>query len=188
MTDSDARKFSSPIRLSALDGGKDHGFDLSPDAGGRAAMADDLDIRGIKKLRFAGRLIPQGRHDWRLEAQLGATVVQDCVVTLAPVTTRIDESVTRIYLRNFAEPTGAEVEIPEDDSAEPLPEMLDLTEVMAEALSLALPPFPRTEGADLGEVNVTEPGRAAMTYESARPFAGLAALKKDLENKGGTED
>lgn len=156
------------------------GFELVPDADALSRLQDRLDLIGLRKVRFAGRLVPEGRRDWRLEADLGATVVQPCRVTLAPVTTRIEEPVVRRYLSRWEEPQGAEVEMPEDDTAEPLPETLDLFEVMAEALSLALPPFPRAADADVGDRVFTEPGKAPMTDEDARPFAGLAALRETL--------
>ena len=159
-------------------------FLLEPDAAARAALARDLGILDIRKLRFAGTLIPQGSRDWRLDADLGATVVQSCVVTLDPVTTRLDERVERSYLADLPEDSGAEVEMPEDVSTEPLPAVLDLTEVMTEALALALPAFPRKADAELGEAVFTEPGVAPLTDEDARPFAGLGALKESLEKKG----
>lgn len=152
--------------------------EVAPDAEGRAAVAAHLGIPAVRKLRLVGRLVPEGREDWRLVAELGATVVQECVVTLAPVTTRIDEPVERRYLADLPEDEAGEVEMPEDDSVEALPASLDLGAVMIEALALALPPYPRAEGVELGEVVVTEPGADPLTEEAARPFAGLRdALK-----------
>lgn len=154
-------------------------FEFAPEAGGRAAIAAELGIPGVRKLRFAGRLLPEGRRDWRLEASLGATVVQDCVVTLEPVATRIDETVARRYVEGFREAEGSEAEVPGDD-VEGLPASLDLHEVMVEALALALPPYPRAEGVELGEVVATEPGVEPLTEETRKPFAGLRdALGKD---------
>lgn len=151
---------------------------LEPDAGSRAAVAAELGIPAVRKLRLDGRLVPEGRQDWRLEAHLGATVVQDCVVTLAPVTTRIEEDVERRYVVGLPAPEPGEHEMGADD-VEPLPSALDLGAVMLEALALALPPFPRAEGVELGEVVVTAPGTEPLTEERARPFAGLGdALKK----------
>ena len=49
------------------------------------------------------------------------------------------------------------------------------------ALVLALPEYPRSEGAELGEAIFTEAGLAPMKDEDARPFAGLAALKDQLK-------
>ena len=171
------------VRLADLPSRKKTHFSLEPDAAGRAALADTLDVLTIRKLRFAGDLVPMGKRDWRLEATLGATVQQACVVTLEPVTTRIDEDIARTYEAYFQTPDAAEVEMPEDDTTDPLPETLDLVAVMAEALALALPAYPRADGAENGSIVYTEPGKAPMTDEDARPFAGLAALRNSLENK-----
>jgi uncharacterized metal-binding protein YceD (DUF177 family) len=162
---------------------------LVPDAAARAAIAAHLGIPAIRKLRLEGRLLPEGRRDWALDAMLGATVVQDCVVTLDPVTTRIDEPVTRRYMAALPDiglaAGHAEIEMPEDDTIEPLPASLDLVEVMIEALSLALPPFPRAAGAELGEITVTEPGATPLDAETVKPFAGLASLKDRLGGGNG---
>jgi uncharacterized metal-binding protein YceD (DUF177 family) len=163
------------VRLAEQQGRKPIEFVIEPDAAGRAAIAQALDISGIRKLRIAGSLIPTARRDWRLEADLGATVVQPCVVTLAPVTTRIDEKVVRTYLSDLPPPAPGEVEMPEDDTIEPLPASLDLAEVMVEALALALPAYPRAPGADLGEMTVTAPGLTPLDADAVRPFAGLKA-------------
>ena len=154
-------------------------FELAPEAEARAAVAAELGLPGVRKLRFAGRLLPEGRQDWRLDADLGATVVQDCVVTLEPVVTRIDERIARRYVQGFREPEGGEAEVPEED-VEALPASLDLGEVMVEALALALPPYPRAEGVTLGEVVAAEPGVEPLTEETRKPFAELRdVLGKD---------
>jgi uncharacterized metal-binding protein YceD (DUF177 family) len=158
-------------------------FTLEPDADARRAAAARLGIDAVRKLRFEGTLAPEGTRDWRLEARLGATVVQPCVVTLAPVTTRIDTVVLRAYLADFVEPEEDEAEMPEDETQEPLPDRLDLADVMLEALALALPDYPRAEGAELGGAAFAEPGVKPITDEDARPLAGLAALR-DLLREG----
>ena len=157
---------------------------VEPDAAGRAAVAQDLTIVAVKKLRLTGTLTPIGKRDWQLDAVLGATVVQDCIITLAPVTTRIEETFVRRYLSDLAATAAAEVEMPEDDSAEPLPIDLDLGAVMIEALALALPPYPRAPGAEIGALSVTEPGALPFTDDRVKPFAGLAALRDSLQIKG----
>lgn len=159
------------------------GFALRPGPEALAALAGRLGASALRKVAFEGRVLPEGGGDWRLEAHLGATAVQPCVVTLAPVTTRIETDVRRRYLADYTPPEGAgETEMPEDDTLEPLPAALDLGELLAEALSLALPDFPKAEGAELGEAVYTEPGTAPMTDEDARPFAGLKGLRDKLEN------
>lgn len=169
------------LRLAALARNVPFAFRLEPDANARALLARELDILGLKKLRFEGEVMPEGNSDWHLKARIGATVVQACVSTLAPVTTRIEEDVERRYVAAFDEPEGGiEVEMPEDDSIEPLPVTLDLAGVMAEALALALPAYPRADGAESGDTQVAAPGVAPLTDEDVKPFAGLASLRDKL--------
>ncbi|AKS46401.1 Uncharacterized metal-binding protein YceD, DUF177 family [Octadecabacter temperatus] len=177
-----------PIRFADLPARKRSHFKIEPDAEGRKALANEIDVLKIPKLRFEGSLIPTGKRDWRIEGTLGATVSQACVVTLEPVTTRIDEDVTRSYVVELDIPDEDEFEIGEDDSADPLPETLDLIDVLAEALVLAMPAYPRKDGVEAETIGVTEPGKDVMTDEDARPFAGLAALRDGLKNKEDTDD
>lgn len=175
---------TSHLRLADLTTRKATQFDLTPTPEERRAVAQALGIIGIKKLRFTGELSPMGRTDWNLTAKLGATVVQECVVTLDPVTTRIDESVTRTYMAELPEIEASEVEMPEDDTIDPLPASVDLAEIMIEALALTLPAYPRSPDADLGAIIYTEPGSQPMTDDDAKPFAGLGSLREALEKKG----
>jgi len=174
---------TSHLRLADLATRKSTVFALEPTSTERVAIADELDILGIKKLRFNGTLSPQGHKDWVLNADIGATVVQACVVTLDPVTTRIDEPVLRHYVAEMPEIEATEIEMPVDDTVEALPETVDLAAVMIEALALALPAYPRKADADLAATVFTEPGQAPMTDDDAKPFAGLGALRESLEKK-----
>ncbi|QIE41792.1 DUF177 domain-containing protein [Rhodobacteraceae bacterium SC52] len=173
------------IRLSDLSQRKSHTFLLIPDADLCAAIAADLDLIALRKLRLEGTLTPAGKQDWDLAAQLGATVVQPCVATLAPVTTRIEEKVQRGYRADLPEDDDAtEVEMHLDETLEPLPDTIDLEELVTEALALALPAYPRVDGTQPDKTVFTEPGKTAMTDEDARPFAGLAGLKDKLVGDG----
>ena len=178
------------LSLSRLPRDRDTGFLLEPETAERQALAAELELNSLKKIRFSGMLRADGAKDWRLEATLGATVVQPCVVTLRPVTTRIDVPVSRHYLADMPEPDPEEeYEMPEDDSLEPLPATLDLSAVMAEALALNLPLYPRADDADLGEAVFAPPGVQPMRDEDAKPLAGLAALKARIESgQDGGED
>ena len=147
-------------------------------------IARDLALDGLKKLSFKGSVKTMGKSDWQLDGTLGATVVQPCVVTLDPVSTRIDVPVSRLYVHDFEEPNTTEEEMPEDDSQEPLTATIDPWTVMIEALTLHIPLYPRSTDAELGTLTVTEPGKTPMTDEDAKPFAGLAALKDSLTPKG----
>ena len=52
-----------------------HSFELAPDAVAREALALELGISSIRKLRFAGSITPDGDADLALDATLGATIV-----------------------------------------------------------------------------------------------------------------
>ena len=104
--------------------------------------------------------------------------------TLAPVPASIAEPVRRTYVRDYRLPDADEVEL-EDDTTDPLPEVIDVADVAREALALALPLYPRAPGAELGQAVFAEPGTAPLKDEDLRPFAGLAGLKAKLEGGGG---
>lgn len=174
-----------PLRVASLAARKPTRFDLVPGPADLALLAEELGLAGLRKLRFRGALRPAGRNDWLLEADLGATVVQSCIATLAPVTTRIEERVTRRYVAGLEPPTAEEVEMPEDDSEEPLPEVIDPGAVMVEALTLSLPLYPRAGEPDETAAAVAPPGVEPLGDSARRPFAGLADL---LARKAATDD
>lgn len=173
----------SHLRVADLPNRKPTPFEIIPDDAGRKAVASALDLLDLRKLRMTGQIEAQGPTDWRLTADLGATIVQACAITLAPVTTRIDEKFSRSFIRDFSFPEGAEAEMPDDDTVEAIPDVIDLDQILLEALSLALPPFPRAPDADLGQLTYTEAGKAAMSDDDAKPFAGLGALRDALAAK-----
>jgi len=169
------------LRVSDLAQNAATAFEIVPEPTQLTAMAQVLDLSGLRKVRFVGDIVAEGKADWRLSATLGATVIQPCGVTLAPVTTRIDVPVTRVFLRTWEDIDAEEAEMPEDDSVEALGMWIDPEAVMIEALSLEIPPYPRAADAELGQTVLAEPGVAPLTDEAMRPFAGLADLKAKLE-------
>lgn len=148
----------------------------------RAELAREMGVAQIKKLTFKGKIRAAGKTDWVLSGHLGATLVQPCVVTLEPVTTRIDEPLLRQYIADWQVPEDPEAEMPDDDTSEPLGETIEVMDALTEALSLSIPAYPRKDGAELGEMLHAEPGIEPLNEETVRPFAGLAALKKKMDD------
>ena len=169
--------------VSDLPQGRSVPFDIAPDAAACAALAADLGIPGVRKLRFEGSLSPEGARDWRLKAHLGATVLQTCVVTLEPVTTRIDENVVRRFVSDLPEDPqpGSETELTADETEEALGREIDIWATLREALALALPAYPRSADVAASDTVYAGPGVQPMTDEDARPFAGLADLRAKLD-------
>lgn len=176
---------SQPYRTKALSSRKPTRFDLAPVPDALALVAALLGITAVRALRFKGELRPTGHHDFELEAQLAATVEQPCGITLAPVVTTIREPVLRRYIAAMATPDDDEIEMPEDDSAEPLPETIDVGEVALEALALALPLYPRAPGAELPETVAAPPGVTPLYDADLRPFAGLTDRLRAPDQGGG---
>jgi len=168
-------------RVSDLPNNSIKKFDLRPEPAQNDAIAAELALLGLRKLRFSGQILSSGKSDWRLTGTIGATVIQPCTITLEPVTTRVDETVERLFVKEMADLGEEEIEMPEDDTIEPLGAWIDPEAIMIESLCLSLPEYPRAEGATLGESVYTQPGKAPMRDEDARPFAGLAALKDQLK-------
>lgn len=182
------KKDSSPmakatvLRLADLPNRKPTHINYVPDAAALKLLATEMDVSAVRKLRLEGTLKPLGNRDWQLDASFGATVVQPCVVTLEPISTRINEKIFRQYLSVWEVPTDSEAEMDGDDTSEPLPEVIDIAEVASEALALSIPRFPRSEGAELGQIVHTEAGSNPLTDDDVKPFAGLASLKAKLES------
>lgn len=170
--------YSHPFRRAALAQRKPTRFDLLPDDAARAAIAAELGLIELPLVRLKGEIRPVGRQDFALEATLEADVVQPCVITLQPVAAHLNESVHRRYLADWTAPEAEESEVPEDDTSEPLTDIIDAGHVLVEALSLALPLYPRADGAAFEGAIAAEDGATPLTDEKLRPFAGLADLMK----------
>lgn len=164
-------------------------FEIIPNKETLTALAGELDLQDLRKVRFKGEISGFGKADWQLNARLGATVVQSCVVTLEPVTTRLEVDIQRRFVSTIELPeeVDGEVEMPEDENAELLGTHIDVEQVLAEALALNLPLYPRADGAAISESVFTEPGKKAMTDEDTRPFAGLASLRDKLSGNDGDQ-
>ena len=89
------------IRVADLNQTAPTPFRIVPDAPVLKGIAAELALDGLRKLRFEGEIRAEGKHDWLLTGRLGATVVQPCVVTLAPVTTRVETDVRRVFVKRL---------------------------------------------------------------------------------------
>ncbi|AUH32194.1 YceD family protein [Paracoccus tegillarcae] len=166
-----APAFTHRLRVAHLNPRAANPVLLEPDAQARKAIAAELGLLRLPALRLEGRITAQGNDAWLLSGNLTARVVQPCVVTLAPVESSIDDEVRRIFSPHAAAPVEEEVEMP-DDEMELLGQFIDAGAVMIEALALALPLYPRAEGAELPEQDDTPDEED----ERQKPFAGLDAL------------
>lgn len=164
------------LRADRLPARKPTEIDLTPDVAARDRIAASLDLLDLPVLRLTGQLAAAPADAWQFEGRLTATAVQPCGITLAPVTTQIDEAVRRVWSPHVTDTSDLPVEIEMgDDETEPLESEIDIGAMLLEALTLALPAFPRAPGAKLDD----SAGEAAQPDKTRRPFAGLADLLND---------
>ncbi|MEQ9488260.1 MAG: DUF177 domain-containing protein [Alphaproteobacteria bacterium] len=151
-------------------------YTVTAEAAEREKLAKRFDLIGIDSLVGdytvksvgAGPLI-------RVEGRIQAFVTQRCVTSLRPVPATIDE---RIVAEFGPEEADLDVELTLED--EDPPEAfdngaIDLGELTAQHLSLALDPFPRAEDA---VIDTEELGEGITVDAPNNPFAALAALKR----------
>ncbi len=149
-------EFSRPFDISRLSpgGGEVHErLDASPDE--RAALCRRFGLLGMGKIDGIVRLRRMKGKGMRIRVSghLHADVVQACVVTLEPVEETVDEDFTILF---SDEVSGTDEAFSVDDDSEPADFMdgrLDLGEMLAQQLSLALNPYPRKEDARINEGN-----------------------------------
>lgn len=167
---------------------------VTADTIGEAARAMEIGADVDERRRLAGRFRLQGVD--RLQAKVtlsrragvihadgivDADVVQSCVVTGEPMPARIEAPFSVRYVPNmFAGAGEDEVELSAQD-CDTLPienNQIDLGELAAETLALALDPFPRSEMADaaLNEAGLGDPA-------DPNPFAALQSLKDKLRGE-----
>lgn len=171
-------------RVAELPRNRPRKVDLSATGTQLAALARELGVRSVNKMRMEGWLSPAGEKDWRLEADVSASVTQRCVVTLAPVTSRLRARVIRKYIHGYKPlpEGGAEYEIP-DDSEEELGDVIDLLHAAFEGLALEMPQYPRASGAALAETAFPPPGERRIEDADLSPFASLRSLRRKLGEK-----
>lgn len=164
------REFRREINIARLPIGE-RAFAIAAEPAERAALAARLRIERIDRLvahGTVGRI--EGEPLLVVKGRLEAEVTQLCVVTLEPVVSHLTADIYRIFALGGK---AAEREIVVDpllDEPEPLEgAVLDLGEIVAEELALALDPYPRAPGA---ERSPAEPVAGDGWAAGARPAAG----------------
>jgi uncharacterized metal-binding protein YceD (DUF177 family) len=170
-------EFSRPIDAETISEAPRH-VEITADETERRKLAGRFSLKAIDRLsarvtlsRRAGIIHADGKVD--------AAVVQICVVTGDPLPAEIDAPFSIRFVPDaYAAPGEEEFELSAAD-CDTLPldaGRIDLGEIVAETLALALDPFPRSPNADAA---LRETGVAGEV--EAGPFAALKALKDRLD-------
>ncbi|MDP2697875.1 DUF177 domain-containing protein [Thalassospira sp.] len=183
-------EFSRIVRIDELTE-KKNTIELESNAAERAALAKRFDLIDLSVLNAKLKLTINGNGEVAVRGTLHAEIAQKCVVTLDPVPEVIDDEIEVLFSPHVSEsdlpssPDDLENLSEEElmallDQPEPLVDgRIDLGEIVAQYLAVAMNPYPRKEGAEA-------PVQLADNDEDEKPnpFAKLAALKDKLEPKG----
>jgi uncharacterized metal-binding protein YceD (DUF177 family) len=164
-------EFSRPLRADAIGKAKRH--PLSATADERVALAARFDLIALDALDadLEVRAVAGGV---RVTGAVTATATQRCAVSGLPVPARVREAVELTFAQVSAGNADEEVELASADldTLDWDGQALDLGEIVAETLGLALPPFPHADEAELAAYRaklLSEEEAAA----ASNPFAVL---------------
>lgn len=171
---------SRPVDISTIGTAKSiKKFEASADE--RSQLAGSLGLVEIPALSAEIALRRSQNGTIYLDGRLTAEVVQNCVVSLVPVTQAIDEEISLRFvqadspLASTPATPGAEINV--DPTLEDPPEIvtgraIDLGSIVVEHLVLTIDPYPRAPGA-------SPPENPAADSEDSRdsPFSVLEKLR-----------
>ena len=153
-------------------------FDLLADEAVREAVARVAELRDLPRFEAHFDVTRRGAGGLHVAGRVSATVGQNCVVTLDPLTNEVAEKVDLVFLpqEHPMRPAGYDDENDKEpyevkwNDPEPLVGSgVDLGAIAIEFLILGLDPYPRKADA------VFDPPSDAPSEES--PFAALGRLK-----------
>jgi uncharacterized metal-binding protein YceD (DUF177 family) len=142
----------------------------------RAALARRFGLIGIDRLEATFSLKRAGGGVIHIEGEVEAEVVQACVVTLAPVPAKVAETLAADFADadDRRRPVETDLDFEADDPPEPIRNgHIDLGELAAEHLALALDPYPRAPGAAIPAEFSPEPDAEEAPDRSVNPFSIL---------------
>lgn len=167
------------VALSSLSANTSNPFLFAPSRSALESLALETGAVAVRKLRFKGTICSASETAWRLQGCLGATVVQECIVTLRHVKARIDAPVERLYTTSPPPAEAAYSKVPDLD-IEHAAEFVDLLAVAREVLVLEMPGYPRADGAELPVRDEADGEETVPESETRKPFETLSALRTRL--------
>jgi uncharacterized metal-binding protein YceD (DUF177 family) len=150
---------------------------IEADAKERAALAQRLKLVDLKNFEVDFQLQRDALGGTvEVAGKLQATVVQNCVVTLESFESNVTEEFKAYFTRQQEERNELDLPVEDERAPEPIPANgeIDLGELAAQHLSLALDPYPRKPGVVFSPVVEEE-----ETEEKPNPFAVLANFRAE---------
>ncbi len=157
---------------------------LEADARELKALAETWNVLSVEALRADLQISRWKRDGVRVKGRVKANIVQECVVTLEPVPSAIDETFEQIFVPENSKlarrPANDAGEMVLDPDGPDLPESfvgdtIDAGEVVTEFAALAIDPYPRKEGIEF-DSHIEDTGE---NDKKPSAFAVLKDWKKD---------
>jgi len=157
---------------------------LEADQAERKGLAALWDVLAVEELKADLKINRWKRDGVRVKGTVKAKIIQECVVSLDPVNTDIDEEFEQLYVpegsklaRVPVQPSGEMVMDPEGQD---LPEtfvgdVIDVGVIVAEFAALGIDPYPRKPGLDFQD-HIEDTGENDVKPSS---FAALKDWKKE---------
>jgi len=186
MTVSVTPEFSYIVSLSAIGGRREAArFDLTATDKQRSALSARFGCIDIPRFEIEATVAPLRKDGhFRVKGFVRARVIQHCVVSLEPVTTDLEKAFELLLLPE-SDGADAAYNLDEEDIETYSGNSIDLGEIGAIELALALDPYPRATGVTIEDLG---PGGSDQGYEVSeegqlgrnRPFEALATLKRKV--------
>lgn len=177
-TDTKPSELSRPFHLAELAEDPEQKVEIETSEAERSALARRYSLLSLESLGAALTVRSDAAGEIMVEGELRAEVVQECVITLEPVAATVAAPFEQRYTLQPADP-AVDLEIGPGDIEPPEPvigEVIDLGELVAQHLSLAINPYPRAPDAD------AQADQYRADSQRDGPFAVLAKLREKGQN------
>ena len=177
-------EFSRPLNIARLSPlGNEERLEAKPAE--RAALAKRFDLIDLPLLKAELTLQPHGGQAIKATGKIEADLIQKCVVTLEPLKAHLEIPIDVTFMPNaghreddeLSEPGTLEEEIEYFSGTK-----IDIGEMVAQHLGIAIDPYPRKKGAVLP---VTEFG---VQTAKPQPLAQLISIVKGAKKQDKAKD
>jgi uncharacterized metal-binding protein YceD (DUF177 family) len=169
-------EFSRPIEVDEI-GTDGVEVEIAAEPPEREALARRFGLVGIAHLAATATVKRISRRLFRVDGSFEADVVQTCVVTLEPFSTRLAQPFSASFGEAGPGLSALVTGLEEDEQPEPIEGgVIDIGETVAQYLALALDPYPRKPGASVPQEYGAGEGKGEGPSGN-KPFAGLGSFK-----------
>lgn len=181
--DHDDVPFSYPVKVGHISANPVR-IALEADKDELKALAKAWSVLSVDALKAELQVSRWKKDGIKITGSVQAAITQECIVTLEPIPSRIDETVEQIFVpegsklaRIITNEAGEMVLDPEgpDIPEQFIGDTVDVGAVVAEFVALAIDPYPRKEGAEFDDYGTKE----TPEERKPSPFAALKDWKKD---------